>query len=589
MKLKELGSIRNTVISFALIILCFVAASVCAAPIDAVQDTRQPDTQCINGLFAVGECPDGYELDATDLVTGEKYNVMRSDFLNIDTETLSVLSFNDLSETELSDVMTAGGTSYGFRWDELTGSESWFVYGSKHTCTNADNETAACFLNIGGSDGGIFEGNPCGTATGNNITNAQNPAYQCQETKAWSSSDFWLNAYDNTDFIMDSFYPTEKKAVNRLCVEMEFPYENLTLNSTDIAANPAIGQVVNPNDLHANLRTIKFEWGTYMSPRLNGSGTTTDDEVGGTYQDGGSHFYHKSSSYSSYPTDKVYAVNDRTVVACVGDIPANVRSGMRAAYIANPLLTIGGVDDNGITNAGNYLNHVTRMYFRFADTNTSTATYPMELKINKFFMMYEDNDIFAATTTGATISEEMVESNVPAYHPFTIYNNANELRTYRVFLNSGSVQPFTGSNASFMLYEDTNANGVLDVGESEVIPYSTLNLSANTNKSFILKHTVDFSAEQYVFLRHGKNMKQATFSIQEVDTLRSASFAVRTWEGDATAQTTKEAFFTSARYPSATSEWYLNRQYNAELNPSTNPNLVRNTRDYIMAKTKGGW
>ena len=59
---KELGSIRNTVIGFALIVLCFVSASVCAAPIDAVQDTRQPDTQCINGLWSFGECPSGYEI-----------------------------------------------------------------------------------------------------------------------------------------------------------------------------------------------------------------------------------------------------------------------------------------------------------------------------------------------------------------------------------------------------------------------------------------------------------------------------------------------------------------------------------------------
>jgi len=54
---------KNTIGGLLALFFMVVAASIAdAAPIDAVQDTRQPDTLCKDGLMAVGECPDGYEL-----------------------------------------------------------------------------------------------------------------------------------------------------------------------------------------------------------------------------------------------------------------------------------------------------------------------------------------------------------------------------------------------------------------------------------------------------------------------------------------------------------------------------------------------
>ena len=71
--------LKKTDIRFLLFFLCLVVSiNVNAVPIDAVQDTRQPDTLCKDGLMAVGECPDGYKLPPeqgptvafTDLISG---------------------------------------------------------------------------------------------------------------------------------------------------------------------------------------------------------------------------------------------------------------------------------------------------------------------------------------------------------------------------------------------------------------------------------------------------------------------------------------------------------------------------------------
>lgn len=586
--------LRRTIIFFLAVFLAFVwiiaFQEAKAAPINAVADTVQPDTRCAGGMWGFGGCPPGLEFAHT-LLDSPRYAGLRSNFLNVDSETLSEVSFSSLTDQGLSD-MLAGGGDFNLDWNEHLPA-TWGIYGANYSCTNKHGEKAACFLNSGGQG---FEGGSepaCGQSTGDSITNAQNPSYQCQTPTTWAGFDYWLGTNSNTDFIVDHFYKDGYKSVNRLCVEMELPQNNLVIDAPDIKADPSLSQVMNMNTLHPNLRELSFHWGSYTSPRFNDAGTTLDEERGGTYQGGGSHFYHVATSYGSYPSDRVYALDENTIVACMSNRPAGVRTPMRMPYAWEPLATMGGVDANGETQAASYFNHLTRIYFRLQDTVNITATHPLTLKINKFFMMYEDNDIFAATGTGAVLSEKMVVDLEYADHPFTVYNNANESRTYRTFLFNRDTLPIKpggfNDQGKYVLYDDANGNGVIDVGEPEIRPYELVTLAANTDKKLIIRQYADFTGWYGCYTHHGRCMTQGSFAIQETTTLRSAGFHTRLWEGTVEDQATQEAFFATAKYPSTDSDWYTNRQYNTEKDPSTNPHLIRNTRDYQMAKTKGGW
>jgi hypothetical protein len=524
------------------------------------------------------------------LLTDIRYKSMLTDFLNVNPAYFSEIDINAMSNTSRSSFMSSNSDTAGFRLDELAGHENWYAYGAKHVCTNSQGKLAACWYGTGGSLGGIFQGNTCGNPTGNSYSVATtDPNILCQGTVRWSSINFWLNAYDNNDYVEDAFPGAKNMPLNRLCIEMELPNSGLVLKNSQIEAKPELSQLVNRSVVNPNYQNMSFEWGTYTAPRTDASGQTINAELGDSYQPGGSHFYHKPTAYGAYPADRIYALDKNTFVACIGNIPTGVRSGERPTYAANPLLTLGGDDINGITNAFSYLKYLTRIYFRFSSTYDPTkgedtqATYPFDIKINKFWMMYENNDIFAMHH-GSVLGQDIIKQGEVAYYPFTLYNFAPEDRTYRLFVAMGGAQPLANPSPGISVIEDLNNNGKIDSGEPTINPYATITLKANTNYHFIIKHAIDFTNfYDGVLKSHNRNFGQATVSFIQLNRLRSASYAIRTWEGNETSKGEKIKFFDSARYPSDSSAWYTYKQFNADFNPSTNPNLIRNTPDFVKA------
>lgn len=524
------------------------------------------------------------------VLTDSRYKTMLNDFLHVNPTNFSEIDLGTMSKSSLTSFMNGPSDTIGFRLDELTGAEKWYSYGAKHLCTNSQGKEAACWYSTGGSLGGIFQGNPCGSPTGNNYTIAStDPSILCPGTVKWSSMNYWLNAYDNTDYVDDAFPGAHNMPLNRLCVEMEMPNTGLVLKNAQIAKRPELSQFVNRSIVNPNYQNMSFEWGTYTSPRTDANGKTTNAELGESYQPGGSHFYHKPTAYGAYPADRIFALDKDTFVACIGNIPTGVRSGERPTYAANPLLTLGGDDANGITNAFSYLKYLTRIYFRFASTydaskgEDTSATYPFDIKINKFWMMYENNDIFAMNH-GSVLGQDIVKQGQSAYYPFTLYNFAPQDRTYRLFIAMGGAQPLSSPFAGISLIEDLNNNGKIDAGEPVINPYDTITFKANTNYHFIIKHSVDFTNSYYgVLTAHNRKFAQASLSFIELNRLRSASYAIRTWEGNETTKGDKIKFFNATQYPSDTSAWYKYKQFNADFNPSTNPNLLRNTPDFKRA------
>lgn len=532
---------------------------------------------------------------AGNLLSGSRYKTLRSEFLHLDSETLSVIDLNELEQSDFDGVLSNEATILDLNWKEhYTG--SWGAFGAKYKCSNKLGGRAVCFLNSGGLGQEGSSSPACGQLTGDSLINAQDPLYQCRTPTPWSGMNFWLGTNNNHDFIADKFYKNKMKPANRLCVEMELPEENLIFNSSEVAQNLGLSQVVNTDVLHPNLRNLSFHWGTYTSPRYSNLNYTLDEEKGGTYQGGGSHFYHNDTAYGSYPPDRVFAIDLNTIVACMNNRPNGVRSGMRMPYAWEPLATLGGVDANGVPQGASYFNHLTRIYFRFSNTDDVIAKYPLTLKINKFFMMYEDNDIQAATSSGAVVSEKMVSNGQYADHPFTIFNSAAEERTYRVYLFNRSALPLNISVPRtmdpYLLYDDTNGNGEVDEKEPLIAPYQLITLEANTDRKFIIRQTADYNGWYGCYERHSRCMTQGSFAIQELKTLRNTGIHTRLWEILPDEDLTDEEqsnFIESARYPASTNDWYLNKQFNTEKDPMTNPNLIRNTRDYQMARQKGGW
>lgn len=514
------------------------------------------------------------------IISDSRYSALKQEFLNVDPMNFTEVSVATMSSLDRAKFLD-GSSSFGFHLGENS-RRDMDIYGANHLCSNAEGQVSACWFATGGEKG-AWNAENCGQQIGEEYTNNLVISSKVCSTPntEWSSLTFWLNAFDNNDYISEAFPDGKEMPLNRMCVEVEWPdTSSLNFQQADIASNSALGQVVNPNVASKNLREITFEVGTYTAPKTNNDGYTVDDEVGGTYQNGGSHFYHKPTGYGSYPTDKIYAVNSNTLVACISDIPTGVRSGMRPTYAANPLLTVVGDDANGITNGLSYINYLTRAYFSF--NHGAIANYPFDIKINKFWLMYEENEIFALGGRGSTLGQGVAQSNQPVDYPFTVYNRANEDRTYRVFMSMGGVQPLSQTKENFKLYRDLNNNGLVDFDDIEMSPYSLLILSAHTDADFIIRQTVDFDNIWHgVLTRHERKFSQGTVTFQEVGRMRSASYAVRTWEGDAEKVEENLSFIESARYPSETSEWFINRQYNNELDVDNNPNLIRNSPDFI--------
>jgi len=535
-------------------------------------------------------------ISASNLLDDERYKNLRNDFLNITPSYFSEIDIENMTDKQLDAFL--GGKKIGspLLLEEKTGGvgKTQNIYGASYSCKNSQFKQAICWLNTGGTEGVRYhpkEGinNDCGETTHNDYLTAFADTFlHCNKANTpWSGFRFWLGTGTQTEFLVQRFPNAENMPINRFCTEIEFPephrlslaYSNKLSN---IKENPHLSQLVNPSIAAPHLRNIMWQWGTYTAHKINVQGTAKSKETGGMYQIGGSHFYHKPTYNGRPPADKIYAIDDKTLVICMGDIPSGVRSGMRPSYAANPFLTIGGVDSEGVTISGNYLNYITRIYLQAEMNPESIANYPLTIKINKIWVMYEENEIIAVGDKGKTLGVDMVMQSDSAYYPFTILNAAEEDRTYRVIMNSNSNIIFKKIYDSFKVYLDTNNNNILDDSESisPIPPNETITLSANQNASFIIKHTPDFSRIKDRKMRYKKKFLHGSVSFIEVGRIRSASYAVRTWQGTSEEIKQKNAFFKMSHYPSEESGWAKYHELNFGKDINNNPNLIRNTPDF---------
>ena len=533
---------------------------------------------------------------ASDLLTHSRYDALKNEFLNIDPQYISEMDIASMSSAELANFLGGKAVQSPLLLEEKTGglSGTQNIFGANHSCNSKYGDQSLCWLNTGGTMGVKNDPN-CGSSTNNNYVEAStNTSLHCQTPNTpWSGYRFWLGTGNSTEFLAQQFPNNGNMPVNRFCAEIEFPSAdklNLAYSDTrsDIIGSPHLSQLVNPAVAGSHLRNIMWEWGTYTATKTTAEGTTRDQEYGGAYVKGGSHFYHKQTHVGRTPADRLYAIDDTTLVACMGETPTGIRSGMGTSYAANPLLSIGHHDSNGITTAPNYLNYITRVYWQAEMDPNSVANYPLTIKVNKIWAMYEKNDIIALADGGKTMSVDMVQNGGTAYYPFTIHNDANNDRTYRIFVAMGANTTFknlsqtVNGDAVFKVYQDLNGNKLLDDNErnAELIPQETITLAANTNAEFIIEHRPDFSRVNDSKILHNRRYVHGSISLIEDGRMRSAGFMVRTWEGSATDIANKYAFFEQSKYPVPGDDWDLYHDYNLGKNPASNPDLVRNTPDY---------
>jgi hypothetical protein len=524
-----------------------------------------------------------------------KYDLMKSEFLDMETDFISIIDFSSITDSELNSFLNdESANTHGFRVREFSTVDKYQAYGAKHICKNKYDETSICWYSTGGSIGGVQGhiqsqgvcGQPIGDVDGD-IDNAINSPNICETQVTWSGVQFWLNAFDNRDYVADAFPGGNNHPVNRLCYELEFPSNNLVYKWEKPNENPENKhlQLVNPEDTHPNIRELRFEWGTYLAPVNRENGETYDEEVGGTYQKGGSHFYHKPSDYNSIPTDRIYALDQDTIVACISSIPTGVRQGMRPTYAANPLLTMGHNDLNGITNAGSYFNYLTRIYFRLGGRYT-TATYPFDIKINKIWMMYEHDNLILASGSGSKMTQKMVNFGNTTTHSTTLTNFVNESRSYRLWMSYGGILPLNGPSDAVKFFIDNNKNGIVDQTDTEYNALDVISIPANSKLDILIEHTPDFASTAVSPIpRWDRNFSHVTISLVELDRLRSSSFALRTWELGPGEQINEENFFQSSAYKDADTEWNVYKHWNLEETPDTNIKLIRNYPEFIKLRS----
>ncbi len=513
-----------------------------------------------------------------DPTTSARYEQMRNEFLNITAD-----YYTEAKGATIYEPGSVFGTKLVEKDDGV-----WALYGARHVCDNEYGDSSMCWLATGGSRG-AWNTEPCGQMINAPYQDGEayakalaNPDLTCSEKDVgWSGWEYWINAWDGYDYVADSFPKGNSIPYNRLCAEMEFDAANITATTDYIKADYKHSQIVNPEDIAPSLKYLSFGWGTYTAPKTSET-RTGDEELGGTYQTGGSHFYHNGGYSNQQPMDRVYALDSDTVVACIGPNPNGVRGDARPTYAANPLLTVTGNDENGITNAYSYLNYLTRIYIKYG--GQANVNYPWTLKVNKVWMMYEEDEIFAMGKRGSVLGLEMIENGQTAFHPFTLFNWAEEDRTYKAFMSASQTLPLDHKVDYYQLYIDVNHNKSVDSEDIEVAPYSEFTVPARTNMHFIIAHKPDFTNYYHSpSTRYGKHFAQSTVTFVEKGRMRSASYATRTWEGTPEEIANKDAFFAQTNYPAPDSLYATYAQYNQGYNTDTNPMLIRNYPDFKRA------
>jgi hypothetical protein len=432
----------------------------------------------------------------------------------------------------------------------------------------------------------------CGSSVGNNYNTAiSTPANWCKpDTEVnWSGNRTWVGLVGaRTTFFSDTnFTKFKNKPMNRLCVEVEIPvsrvrYVSLSGRDEGVDLN---AQLVNPQRAHPNLKWVRFEMGSYTSVYASENlGVRDTPEEGQTYHGGGMHFYNKPAMYGTRPLDKAYAISDSVVVMCFSPAPSGVRSGMGPAYSSNPLANTVGNDSNGYTNTPEFFNYLTRAYI---DMNGyAKVKYPFTIKYNKFFGLYEKNEIFAMDSNGSMMGVALAKDSVPTYYPFTVYNWANQARVYVPTIRSGENLPNTRTSATFKIFIDQNKNSILDTNEkTEILPNINVTLPANTDLSLIAVHTPKWSDTYNANTKYNRKLWEGFLTLQELGRLRMTQFGVRTWLATTAELAKKDSILKAIEYPPS-SDMLSNAQWNQ--NKPNNGRLIKNSPDYLMALQKAG-
>lgn len=506
-----------------------------------------------------------------------KYDELKSNFLNVDPAYFAAIDASELADLPVSS-FDDSSNPLGFKMNEL-GTMGWYTYGGNYICGNGEDVKAICRFSTGGSPQN--RGDICGQSVNNDYDFAvNNPSNHCGSDNIvpWSGNRIWLGTKSPTDYIENLFADQGRFPINRLCVEFELPADRLQYQAKEFASKPALSQLVNPQVADPNLAHLRIEWGTYTAP-YNSANNSADKELGGTFHGPDAHFYHKPTLYGRYPNDLVYALDKDTFVACMGENPSGVRSGARPPFNINPLMTVVGSTD-GVTDGYLYGNYLTRVYMDILGMGFANAQYPLTIKYNKFWVMYEKNDIVAMSDNGDVMGVSATTAGGFVDYPFTLYNSAATDREYRVTLMDGNNLAVEKSSAVIKLYIDENNNKQLDSGEIEIKANQLLTLKGNQNKSFIARHTPDFS-HQYVYTVNSTTGAFASINFKENGRMRSTGYAIRTWKLSADDLAQKGTLLKGLYYHSPDSLYKLNAEWNHL--KANNYRLIRNSPDFVQA------
>mmetsp|Transcript_2206 Transcript_2206/g.2559 ORF Transcript_2206/g.2559 Transcript_2206/m.2559 type:complete len:602 (+) Transcript_2206:42-1847(+) len=552
-------------------------------------------TQWIRGLLLCSAV--GHSIGAS-LADDPVYARLRDEFLNVDPAYLSEVVWDDLLSGEdaptLESLSLTAANALGSKVTDV-GYMGWYTFGANFFCTNdLHGKQSACRLSTGGS---WANRQPmCGEAVADYADAMANTTKHCQPSNEtapyadFSGTRTWFGVEKNNNFVSDLFPGMKDKPANRLCVEVELEAERFQLVDT---GEPEKSQVANLDDVHDNLKGVTFELGTYTSVFHSAEGTN-DKESGGTYQKGGSHFYHKPPVWDRFPLDRAFAVADNVFVVCFQEAPSGVRAGMRPPYMANPLLTTVRDNDEGLTDAFLYWNHVTRAYFDVNGGRVGVrgANYPVIQRTNRVWLMYEANDVFAMSGVGSVLGVDLVEANSSAVYPFTVWNAASETRSYRVFMTSAMANlAHDKAVEDWKIFNDTNNNGVVDEGEPEIYSEMMIELQADTDLHLVGVHTPDWQGYlMHQQVRWERQFDHAVFTIKEYGRVRGTSYVVRThMAANSSEVANKETVLAGIVYAKPDTDYETYAEWNQD--KPDNRRLVRNSPDFLMARARaaGTW
>jgi hypothetical protein len=560
----------------------------CAASVAAVTECAGPVIRCLAICLCLGGAAVRADEAPAPSLDDPKYDGMKTEFLNVDTAYFAEVVFADYFGDSSQDLVKCDGNNLLELRINEGGFMGWHTFGGTYWADSMLHGTKSLARYMTG--GSPHNRGPVGGSSVENdyATALAHPEriYKRDEWAVGSGTRLWIGAGARDTFLLPLFEKLKHGPANRICFEVELPVDRMrfaSLGRTRDGGDPERAQLVNPKVAHDHVDWVRAELGTYTS--VYGSdlrGWTNNPETGGTFNGGGTHFYHQPSMYQRCPLDKAYALSENTIVFCFGPVPSGVRSGMRPPFSINPLMTVVGDNADGLTDAYQYIPYLTRVYF---DIHSAETRHPATVKYNKVWVMYEENDIQALSGQGSVLGVDMACWDEPAIHPFTVFNNAPEDRSYRLTVMAGGNLAFDSTNASLRIFIDENGNRIRDAGENtELVPAGTVTLPAKTDLALIAVHRPNWESTYDTNERYNRRFAPAGITLQEVGRMRMTSYAIRTWLGTAAEVANKTALLQQMRCPTPDSIYSTQAAWNQD--KPNNPRLIRNTPDFQMALRK---